>query len=57
MELGTDMSNSAKSCPVSQLYLSALNLAVAVQEVALSNNVLQERKMKEPETLLSAVLE
>lgn len=41
MELGTAICKSAKSCPVSQSYLRALNWAVAVwavavQEVAVS---------------------
>lgn len=44
MELGTDICKSAKSCPVSQSYFGALNQAVAVQEVAVSTNVLQEEE-------------
>ena len=44
VELGTDICKSAKSCPVSQSYLSALNQAVAVQEVAVSTKVTKEEE-------------
>lgn len=55
MEPGTDICKSAKNCPVSQSYLSALNQAVAVQEVVVPTNILQKRKKGEPGTLLPPV--
>lgn len=52
MELGTDICKPAKSCPVSQSYLSALNQAVVVQEVDVSTTMLHKRKKGEFGTLL-----
>lgn len=52
MEPGTDICKSAKNCPVSQLYLSALNQAVAVQGAAVPTNILPKRKKGQPGTSL-----
>lgn len=51
MELGTDICKPAKSCPVSQSDLSALNQAV-VQEVDVSTTMLHKRKEGEFVSLL-----
>lgn len=52
MELGTDIYKPAKSCPVSQSDLSALNQAAVVQEVDVSTSMLHKRKKEEFATLL-----
>lgn len=52
MELGTDICKPAKSCPVSQSDLSALNQAAVVQEVDVSTSMLHKRKKEEFATLL-----